>query len=138
MNHQNLALVFPFYVFYLNGRLTQTNDKIEEIQSHLPGTFIKKMKLLCRSSNSNVVELNESFKNYDAIYVSCFIKTTTDGSRISTSIFAFSEDINVGDNIELLGESAYDAWNKTFLTISSETSFATSHKYYTTVIGINL
>ena len=115
----------------------QTNDKIEEIQLSSSDTFIKKMKLLGRSSNSTVVELNESFKNYDAIYVSSFIKNT-DGAKISTSIFAFSEDINVGDKITLLEESAYDRWEKLFLTISSETSFKIDLKYYITVIGINL
>ena len=101
------------------------------------------MKLLGRSSNSNVVELNESFKNYDAIYVSSFIKERMNHTKVSTSIFAFSEDINVGDNIVLLKESTYTAWNKVLLTISSETSFKvmasnTTIKYYTTVIGINL
>lgn len=101
-------------------------------------TFIKKMKLLGRSSNSTGVKLNESFKNYDAIYVSFFEKFTKDGSKISTSIFAFSEDINVGDKITLLGDNGFEHWYKTLLTISSETSFTTSIKYYTTVIGINL
>ena len=102
------------------------------------------MKILGRSSNSNVVELNESFKNYDAIYVSSFIKTTVDTPKISTSIFAFSEDINVGDKILLLEESTYSNWSKLFLTISSETSFTTKtsftakqNRHYITVIGIN-
>ena len=114
-------------------------DKIEEIRSSLSDTFIKKMKLLGRSSNSNVVNLNESFKNYDAIYVSSFTKTNVgDTSKVSTSIFAFSEDINVGDKITLLGDNGFEHWYKTLLTISSETSFTTSIKYYITVIGINL
>ena len=99
------------------------------------------MKLLGRS-NSNVVELNESFKNYDAIYVSCFIKVNTgETSRISTSIFAFSEDINVGEKIALLQDNGFETWYKLFLTISSETSFTINtnrNKYYITVIGINL
>lgn len=106
----------------------------------LSDTFIKKMKLLGRSSDANVVELNESFKNYDAIYVSSFTKTPVDDSAVSTSIFAFSEDINVGDKIKLLEESAYTHWGTTILTISSETSFTISTKarFYITVIGINL
>ena len=102
-------------------------------------TFIKKMKLLGRSSNSNVVELNESFKKYDAIYVSSFTKKSNDDSMISTSIFAFSEDINVGDKIKFLEESAYTHFATTSLTISSETSFTTEKSgFYITVIGINL
>ena len=125
------------YTFY-NNDLTQTNGKIEEIQSHLSDTFIKKMKLLGRSSNSNVVKLNESFKNYDAIYVSFFTKDNVDHTKISTSIFVFSEDINVGDKITLVEESAYDRWYKSFLTISSNTSFSINNKQYTTIIGINL
>ena len=98
------------------------------------------MKLLGRSSNSDVVNLNESFKNYDAIYVSSFTKNGKEDSTISTSIFAFSEDINVGDNIVLIEESNGSNWNnKLFLTISSETSFKIGHSnYYITVIGINL
>lgn len=120
------------------ARSGEVYDKIEEIQSSLSDIFIKKMKLLGRSSYSNVVNLNESFKNYDAIYVSSFIKTTGDTTKASTSIFAFSEDINVGDKITLVEESAYDRWYKTLLTISSETSFTTNNGYYTTVIGINL
>ena len=96
------------------------------------------MKLLGRSSNSNVVELNESFKNYDAIYVSSFSKRSKEDSTISTSIFAFSEDINVGEKITLLQESNGDAWARVFLTISSETSFNTTIKQYITVIGINI
>ena len=97
------------------------------------------MKLLGRSSNSNVVELNESFKNYDAIYVSSFTKRSKEDSTISTSIFAFSEDINVGDKIKLMEESAYTRFVGTYLTISSETSFTTSKsEFYITVIGINL
>ena len=109
----------------------------------LSDTFIKKMKLLGRSSNSNVVELNESFKEYDAIYVSSFTKTSVDYSMISTSMFAFSEDINVGDKIKLLEESDGKIFNKTLLTISSETSFTIASSYgkfgfYITVIGINL
>ena len=97
------------------------------------------MKLLGRSSNSNVVELNESFKNYDAIYVSSFTKKSNDDSMISTSIFAFSEDINVGDKIKLMQESAYVRYVSTLLTISSETSFTTEKSgFYMTVIGINL
>ena len=98
------------------------------------------MKILGRSSNSNVVNLNESFKEYDAIYVSYFIKNRIEDSTISTSIFAFSEDINVGDNITLLEESTYTHWSKVSLMISSETSFTTTtkNKYYITVIGINL
>ena len=98
------------------------------------------MKLLGRSSNSNVVNLNESFKNYDAIYVSYFTKNDSDGSsKVSTSIFAFSEDINVGDKIKLMEESAYTRFVGTYLTISSETSFTTSKsEFYITVIGINL
>ena len=96
------------------------------------------MKLLGRSSNSDVVELNESFKNYDAIYISCFTKTTGDTTKVSTSIFVFSEDINVGDNIALIEESAYDRWYKRVITISSDTSFKISYRNYITVIGINL
>ena len=93
------------------------------------------MKLLGRTSNSEVVELNESFKNYDAIYVSSFAKNN--GSN-STSIFIFSEDINVGDKITLMKESNGTAWSTIYLTISSETSFKTTQNDYTTVIGINL
>ena len=118
-----------------------TNIVMTTVSSELSSsdTFIKKMKLLGRSSNSNVVELNESFKNYDAIYVSSFTKTTGDGSKISTSIFAFSEDINVGEKITLLQESTGHTYQNVFLNISSETSFTTTkNKYYTTVIGINL
>ena len=103
------------------------------------------MKLLGRSSDSDVVELNESFKNYDAIYVSSFTKTSEDHTKISTSIFTFSEDINVGDKITLLEENTYTQWRIIFLKISSETSFTTEthltttqNKQYTTVIGINL
>ena len=96
------------------------------------------MKLLGRTSNSEVVELNESFKNYDAIYVSSFIKERINRTKASASIFAFSEYINVGDNIVFVEESAYDKWYRSFLTISSKTSFKTNIKYYTTVIGINL
>ena len=109
---------------------------VDELNSS--DTFIKKMKLLGRSSNSTVVKLNESFKEYDAIYVSVFIKTTSVGQRVSTSIFAFSEDINAGDKIMLLGESDGNNFNRLYLTISSETSFTTSIFYNTTVIGINL
>lgn len=87
------------------------------------------MKILGRSSSSNVVKLNESFKNYDAIYVSSFTKNTNlDTSMTSTSIFAFSEDINVGDNIVLLEEYIGNSWEK---------SFTTKNTFYTTVIGIN-
>ena len=58
---------------------------------------------------------------------------------ISTSIFAFSEDINVGDKIKFLEESAYTHFATTSLTISSETSFTTEKSgFYITVIGINL
>ena len=99
------------------------------------------MKLLGRSSNSNVLNLNESFKNYDAIYVSSFTKDNLEHTKVSTSIFVFSEDINVGDKITLLDESNGTSWNKMLLMISSETSFATHpghDKHYTTVIGINL
>ena len=101
------------------------------------------MKLLGRSSNSDVVNLNESFKNYDAIYVSSFTKNTVESIKISTSIFVFSEDINVGDKITLVEGSNSTIWYKIFLTISSETSFTTfttptKDTYYTTVIGINL
>ena len=96
------------------------------------------MKLLGRS-DSDVINLNESFKNYDAIYVSSFTKTTGDATKISTSIFAFSEDINVGDKIKLMEESAYTRFVGTYLTISSETSFTTSKsEFYITVIGINI
>ena len=118
-----------------------TNIDITTVSNELNSsdTFIKKTKLLGRSSNSNVVELNESFKKYDAIYVSSFTKRSKEDSTISTSIFAFSEDINVGENITLLAESAYDRWYKRLLTISSETSFTTSKsEFYITVIGINL
>ena len=99
--------------------------------------------MLGRSSNSNVVELNESFKNYDAIYVSCFTKNTIDASKVSSSIFVFSEDIDVGDYIMPLQESAYTSWQKVTLTISSETSFTikasnANVQFYITVIGINL
>ena len=97
------------------------------------------MKLLGRSSNSNVVELNESFKEYDAIYVSSFTKKSKEDTAISTSIFAFSEDINVGDKIKLMQESAYTRYVGLYLTISSETSFTTSKsEFYINVIGINL
>ena len=99
------------------------------------------MKLLGRSSKSNDVKLNESFKNYDAIYVSSFTKTISlDSTKVSTSIFVFSENINVGDNIILLEESNGTTWNRAFLTISSETSFTITPKvgFYITVIGINL
>ena len=123
----------PFNILLFFSR-----HKIKELQLSSSDTFIKKMKLLGRSSNSNVVELNESFKNYDAIYVSSFSKATRDTTLASTSIFAFSEDINVGDKISLLEESNGTAWNKIFLTISSETSFKLDLKYYITVIGINL
>ena len=59
------------------ARSGEVYNKIEEIQSHLSDTFIKKMKLLGRSSNSDVVNLNESFKNYNAIYVSSFTHVDT-------------------------------------------------------------
>ena len=96
------------------------------------------MKLLGRS-DSDVINLNESFKNYDAIYVSSFTKRSKEDSTISTSIFAFSEDINVGDKIKLMEESAYTRFVGTYLTISSETSFTTSKsEFYITVIGINI
>ena len=85
------------------------------------------MKLLGRSSNSDVVNLNESFKEYDAIYVSSFRKGPKDVTKISTPIFAFSEDINVGDKITPLEYSNGSKWVKTFLTISSETSFKISN-----------
>ena len=125
----------------LTGERIDVTTVSNELNS--PDKFIKKMKLLGRSSNSNVVELNESYKKYDAIYVSSFTNTTIDATLASTSIFAFSEDINVGNDIALLKESIYTAWNTVLLTISSETSFkvmATNKKaqFYTTVIGINL
>ena len=103
-------------------------------------TFIKKMKLLGRSSNSDVVELNESFKKYDAIYMSHFLKVDNIGAtRVASSIFAFSEDINVGEKITLLQESNGSTYQKVYLNISAETQLTTTqNKQYITVIGINL
>ena len=118
-----------------------TNIVMTTVGSELSSsdTFIKKMKILGRSSNSNAVELNESFKNYDAIYISHFSKNTNNGTiRVSSSIFTFSEDINVGDKIILIEESNGTSWTKNSLTISSETSFKTYNSQFLTVIGINL